>query len=113
MKNALKFAAVAMLAVGSAYAGTTITTGVSVDATNRHVIGPPAAKVPDAPAPEAVAAAATASQDRWRPGARVLAGCRAPGVGALVTMDDAQRAAAVSQLLTALNEDADVVGPVL
>jgi hypothetical protein len=79
---------------------------------------PPAASVPDPPAPEAVAAAATAGQlidaalarGSWNDADRQAFHT------ALVDMNDAQRRIAISQLLTALNErrlHTDVVGPAL
>jgi len=79
---------------------------------------PPPAKLADEPAPEAVAAAATARQlidaalarGSWKDADRQAFH------GVLVAMDDAQRGAAISQLLTALNEGrlhTDIVGPVL
>lgn len=79
---------------------------------------PAAPQRPAEPPAEAVAAAATASQvfdaaltqGTWKDADR--AGFRA----ALVAMTDAQRSAAMSRLLTALNEGqlrSEVVGPVL
>lgn len=79
---------------------------------------PPPARPPDEPAPEAVAAVATAGQ--------LIDAALARGSwehvdrqafhAALGAMDDAQRGAAISRLLTALNEGrlrAEVIGPIL
>jgi hypothetical protein len=79
---------------------------------------PPPADTPDEPRPETVAAMATTRQlidaalvrGSWQDSDRQAFHA------ALVAMDDAQRGAAISQLLTAINEGrlhTEVVGPVL